>query len=190
MSRFKISVFFFVLCGFILTGCLPTKGTASPEDYMFLAQTSLEGAKVAAMIGRNEAIDDRNFAGCVASEVFVEALGSANKALGKSSMGDDFYIPAVSIDLSECMSFAPAPGPAPNEEVAQHVEAIASVALGAAIHYSRSLLQADCKKGVAVLGVVEYLMGLVKPIANEIALSDGKFEAPEVKVPLSSCSEK
>ena len=186
MSRIKFTVIFAVLAAFSLTACKPTKGTANPDDYFFLAQTALEGAKIGSMIGRNEAIKNSNFAGCVSAEVLGEAAGSAADALSKS-MGDDFVIPAVSIDLEDCMAFGGRPGPVDREAVAAYVESISGVALTAASHYASKLEAADCRKGKALNGAIEYLQGLVRPISDEISVTDGVFEAPEVRVSLSEC---
>lgn len=185
MSRFK---FLALVAAFSLTACKPGKGTASPDDYTFLISTALQGAEIASMIGRNEAIKSKNFAGCVTAEVFGESAKSVNDAFAKR-MGEDFVIPAVSIDLDDCMPLSKGPGPQSREEIAGYVEAFSGVALTAAQHYASKLLQTDCRKGTAALGAVAYLQGLVKPVASEIALPDGIFEASEVKVSLSECAE-
>jgi len=251
------------------TGCRPNKGTASPQDYFGLIQVAFQGGEIASMIGRNEAIKAKNFAGCVSADVLLAAFDSAGDALSAKTM-DNVVIPGFDLDLSECMAFrevpaeeapeadgdnasapasvvvaivapaeeapaeeapaeeapaeateeapaeeAPAEEPAAeepaaeepaaeepeeeassveevaagNEDAAAMVESIAGVAIIAAAHYAVKLKATDCKKGELALGVLGYLSGMVKPIADEIAEPDGKISIPAVPLDLSACSE-
>jgi hypothetical protein len=86
------------------TGCKPNKGTASPEDYFGLIQIAFQGGEIAAMIGRNEAIKAKSFAGCVSSETLIAAFDSAGDALNAKVL-DNVVIPGFDLDLSECMAF-------------------------------------------------------------------------------------
>lgn len=104
MSRIgKFTVSAALLLPLALGGCKPTKGTANPEDYFPLIQVALAGGETASMIGRNEALKAENFAGCVASEALISAFGSANEAIGGRLM-DKIVIPAVEVDVSECLA--------------------------------------------------------------------------------------
>lgn len=104
MSRFSIIVSSCVVSGALLTtGCKPNRGTASPEDYFSLIQIALQGGEIAAMIGRNEAIKDQNFAGCVASEVLIGAFDSAGDALS-ARVVDEVIIPGFEVDLQDCLA--------------------------------------------------------------------------------------
>lgn len=87
----------------LVGGCKPSRGTASPEDYYALIKLSLDGGKVAAMIGRNQAIEDKNFAGCVASDVLAMGLDSAEQVLS-GKMAEAPVIPGFDLDLSECLA--------------------------------------------------------------------------------------
>lgn len=211
MSRIgKFTVSAALLIPLALGGCKPTKGTANPEDYFPLIQVALAGGETAAMIGRNEAIKAENFPGCVASEALITSLGSANEVIGGRLM-DKIVIPAVEIDVSECLPFKDKADAAPveggeaapvegdetpveessslkgNPDAAMLVEAIAGITLAAVAHYAAKLQTTHCKKGTAALGAVNYVQGMVGPIADEIAEPDGKLSVPAVTIDLSEC---
>jgi len=216
MSRIgKFTVSAALLLPLALGGCKPTKGTANPEDYFPLIQVALAGGETAAMIGRNEALKAENFAGCVASEALISAFGSSNEVLAGRLM-DKIVIPAVDVDVSECLPLkdkadaAPAEGEeAPAEEAvpaegdetpaeessslkgnpdaAMLVETIAGITLAAVAHYAAKLQTSNCKKGTAALGAINYVQGMVGPIAEEIAEPDGKLSVPAVTIDLSEC---
>lgn len=76
-----------------------------------------------------------------------------------------------------------------NGDAAALVESIAGVAIIAGSHYATKLKAHDCKKGELALGVLGYLSGMVKPVADEIADPDGKVSIPAVTLDLSACSE-
>ena len=262
----KFTVSATLLIPLALGGCRPSKGTANPEDYFPLIQVALGGGETAAMIGRNEAIKAKNFAGCVASESLISGFDSANQVLA-AKLADKIVIPAVEIDVSECLALREAPseddavgesayGPvtintrvagyavvmAPEEEVsakeapstetapaeepkveeakaeepkaeepkaetapvkepeeevpsleghpdaAAMIETIAGITMAAVLHYAVKLQSANCKKGTAALGVLNYINGMIKPIADEIAEPDGIVSVPAVTIDLSECS--
>lgn len=185
----KIGILALVGAISMVAGCKPLKGSASPEDYTFLIHTALESAEIGAMIGRNAALDKGDFAGCVTAEVLGEAASGVKRSLSKR-MDDEFVVPALKVDLDECRQLGSAPAPAQNEKVAAYVEAFAGIALSGASHYASKLEPSDCKKSKAAQGAVAYLQALVKPIADEVAYTDGVFEVPEVKISLSECSEE
>jgi hypothetical protein len=109
MSRMaKSTILALLSTTLISTGCRPNKGTASPEDYFGLIQVTLQGGEVAAMIGRNEAIKSKNFAGCVASDVLTAAFDSAGDALNAKLTGT-VIIPGFDIDLGDCMALRETP---------------------------------------------------------------------------------
>ena len=109
MSRFgKIAASALIILPIALGGCRPQKGTANPEDYFPLIQVALAGGETAAMIGRNEAIRAKNFEGCVASESLVAAFDSANQILA-GRLSDQIVIPAVEIDVSDCLALRETP---------------------------------------------------------------------------------
>jgi cell pole-organizing protein PopZ len=109
----------------ISTGCRPNKGTASPEDYFGLIQVALQGGEVAAMIGRNEAIKSKNFAGCVASDVLTAAFDSAGDALSAKVTGT-VIIPGFDIDLGDCMALREAPAEEDTASVVTFSTAVAA----------------------------------------------------------------
>jgi len=156
---------------------------------MFLVATALESAEIGTMIGRNEAIQKRDFAGCVSAEVSLKALDSVGTALRRQD-GSSFVIPALSVNLEDCMAFYGRPRPQSQEQVAEYVEGFTGVALTAAEFYAQRLARVDCDRGYAVLGAISYLRGLVTPIAREISMSDGLFEVPETVVDLAVCRKE
>jgi hypothetical protein len=79
---------------------------------------AFQGGEIAAMIGRNEAIKAKNFAGCVSSETLIAAFDSAGDALNAKAL-DSVVIPGFDLDLSECMALREVPA----EEEAPATEA-------------------------------------------------------------------
>jgi len=76
-----------------------------------------------------------------------------------------------------------------NPEAAALVETIAGITIVAVLHYAAKLQSANCKKGTAALGAINYVNGMIKPIADEIADPDGKVSVPAVTIDLSQCAE-
>jgi hypothetical protein len=74
-------------------------------------------------------------------------------------------------------------------EAAALVEAIAGITIAAVLHYATKLQSANCKKGTAAIGAVNYVGGMIKPVADEIAEPDGKMPVPSVVIDLSGCKE-
>ena len=265
MSHFgKLAVGALIL-PFALGGCRPHKGTANPEDYFPLIQVALAGGETAAMIGRNEAIKAKSFGGCVAAESLVSAFDSSAQVLAGRLRGQ-IVIPAVDIDVSECLalrdaadvteegeenaslngpvvvviavagyrapvsdanpegldppseealpaSTAPSAEEAPAEEApaeeapaeeapaeeaptlkghpkaAMLVETLGGITIAAVLHYAIKLQAANCKKGTAAIGAINYVGGMIKPIADELADPDGVVSVPAVAIDLSECAE-
>lgn len=228
------------------TGCTPKKGTANPEDYFPLIQVALAGGETGAMIARNEFIEKKNWQGCVAGEALISGFDSAQQVLS-GRLQDKVVIPAVDIDVSECLALrdsgsgeaqavtmhtqvagyaAPEEEPAEedtseevteesaeesddddddmmeaaedvatasaavgNEDVAQIIETVAGITIAAVLHYATKLQTANCKKGTAALGALNYVNGMIKPVADEVADPDGKISVPAVTIDLSQCAD-
>lgn len=164
-------------------GCKPKKDTASPEDYFPLAIAGLEIGKTAAYIARNDFIEKKNFAGCVTSEVLAAAFDAGEQVLDKK-MIDKIVIPALDVDVSECMPFNPHE-PKSHEDIAQIFEAVTGAGVSVAMIYAKKLEITDCKKGKAVLGVLDWINKIIDPIAQEISKPDGVFSTPAVTLDLN-----
>jgi len=259
MSRIgKLTVTAALILPLGLGGCVPKKGTASPEDYFPLIQIALAGGETAAMIGHGEFIKTKNFGGCVAASTLITAFDAANQVLS-GKLQDKIVIPAVDIDVSDCLALRGTPaeagdenaslyrpiyvstmvagyGPAessteapaeeatteeaaaeeapaeeaaeetPAEEAAEEaaeevtelkgnpdaaalMEGIAGITVMAVLHYATKLKTANCKKGTAALGVLNYVNGMIKPVADEIAEPDGKISVPSMTIDLSECAD-
>lgn len=259
MAHFgKLSVSILLALPLVMGGCVPKKGTASPEDYFPLIQVAMAGGETAAMIGRNEAIKAKNFGGCVAAASLITGFDGATQVLAGRIQGL-IVIPAVEIDVSECLALREAAGdesasfhgpgvvitkvagdapeaaatPATEEkaveeaaaatpaeaeaapaeageragaeeldelaeevpefkgnpEAAALVEAIGGITLAAVLFYASKLQTVNCKKGTAALGAINYVNGMIKPVADEIAKPDGKVSVPAVTIDLSGCAE-
>lgn len=173
-----------VLCA-AATGCRPNRGTANPEDYFPLIQVAIEGGEIAAMIGRNEAISAKNFAGCVASDVVASALDAAGKALGGKIAGAP-VIPGFDVDLADCMPLK-AEQPAGAPDAAALVQGIVGVSLAVAKHYAEKIQAADCRRGTTAIAAVAFVEGMVGPIGDEIASPDGKLSVPATPIDLKAC---
>jgi hypothetical protein len=168
------------------TGCRPNRGTANPDDYYPLIQVAFEGGEVAAMIGRNEAIKAKDFAGCVASDVIASALDSAGQALA-GKLADAPVIPGFDLDLADCMAIR-ADNPTGDQDAAVLVQGIAGVSLAVAKHYAEKIKGADCRRGTAALAAVAYVGGTVAPITEEIANPDGKLSVKASVIDLKACA--
>lgn len=248
MSRIaKFTVAATLVLPLTLGGCVPKKGTASPEDYFPLIQVALAGGETGAMIARNEFIEKKNWKGCVAGEALISAFDSAQQVLS-GRLQNKIVIPAVDIDVSECLTLrntsgesaraiavytqvagyvAPeeaaeevepeateegteeateeaepeaeeevgddeaeaASAAAGNEDVAQIIETVAGITIAAVLHYATKLQASNCKKGTAALGALNYVNGMIKPVADEIAEPDGKVSVPAVTIDLSECAD-
>lgn len=69
------------------------------------------------------------------------------------------------------------------------VETIAGITIAAVLHYANKLKTVNCKKGTAAIGAVDYVAGMVTPVAEEIADPDGKMSIPAVTIDLSECAD-
>lgn len=273
MSRIgKFTVAASLVLPFVLGGCVPKKGTASPEDYFPLIQVALAGGETAAMIGHNEAIKAKNFGGCVAASTLITAFDGAGEILAGKLAGQ-IVIPGVDLDVSECLALRDAGGDAEageenasfsspvvittmvsgygppegeaaaeekpaeekpaegsaepaegaaeekpaaeaeekpaaeepgeveeaadavaaelkgNPDAAALVETAAGFTIAVVLYYATKLKATNCKKGTAALGAINYVNGMIKPIADEIAEPDGKVSIPSVAIDLSECAE-
>lgn len=199
-----------------VTGCLPGRGTANPEDYYGLIQRAIDGGRIAAMIARNEAIAKKDFNTCVASEVLAAALKSGRTAL-KGKISDQPVIPGFDLDLAECLELrasacgpeeAPAAEPTESAEteaapstppetkvettvmgvdVGVLVDTIVGVALTTVTHYATKLKETDCRKGAMAFAVIDFTDSMVDIIGDEITEPDGKVSVPAAEVDLSAC---
>lgn len=264
MSRIgKFTVAATLLLPLTLGGCGPKKGTANPEDYFPLIQVALAGGETAAMIGHGEFVKTKNFGGCVAASTLITAFDGANQVLS-GKLQDKIVIPAVDIDVSDCLALreapaaegddaeagdenaslyspvtvttmvagygpaesstappaeepssteppaeeapaeeAPAEEPAAEESAAEEapaelkgnpdaaalLESISGITMMAVLHYATKLKGANCKKGTAALGALNYINGMIKPVADEIAEPDGKISIPAMTIDLSECAD-
>jgi len=167
-------------------GCKPTKGTASPEDYFPLILVAMDSGKTAAMIGRNEFVKKKDFAGCVSMEALISGFDGAGDVLA-GKMADKVVIPGFELDLVECMALKGEDQPEGNANAAPIIEGVASVALSTAEFYANKLLSANCKKGTATLGAIAYIKGLIEPVMKQIAEPGAPLSIPAVTIDLSAC---
>ncbi len=172
-------------------GCKPSSGVKSPEDYLPYISMGLEAGATAALLGKNEAKAQSAFAACVTTGVLSSAFNTASDVvIGIST--ENPQIPAVDVDVSDCVEFAPHPvteGKEIGDDVQEIIDLWAAAALTNAKFYILKLKGQNCKgyeTGMAVLGYVE---GLVEPIVAEISEPDGKLSLPAVPVNLAACGE-
>jgi hypothetical protein len=132
------------------------------------------------MIGRNEAIKNDDFAGCVVSDVLGAGLDSVQDALKKNS-DTSIFVPGFEVDLSECMAIQDK-RPLGNDKIKSIVDNVAGLSLSMAKYYASQLLSAKCEKGVAIVGALAYLENLVPAISDEIANPDGKFKVEGLRI--------
>lgn len=187
MSRFAKFMSVATLVGLMAgsTGCRVKKETASPEDYYPLILIALDGGKTAAMIGRNEFINKKNFDGCVATEVLIAGFGSAQDVLS-GKMQDKVILPALELDLKECLDIR-GDTPQGHEDLVPLIEGVSDIALMTGEFYAKKLKATNCKKGVAALGAIAYIRGLVKPITDQIAKPGSMVSIPAVEITFDEC---
>jgi hypothetical protein len=177
---------FIAVVALMLSGCAPRRGTASPEDYYASAKLSLEGGRVAAMIGRNQSLAEKNFVGCVVGDVTAAALKSGQEAL-RGKLSESPVIPSFDLDLKDCMTLRGAETLPADDEVAALVESVVGVSLLAARHYAEKLKGVDCRKGAAVIAVVDYVSRVAEPLMAELTEPDGVVSVGAVEIDLASC---
>lgn len=187
MSRFSKFMSVIALVGLMAgsTGCKVKKETASPEDYWPLILIALDGGKTAAMIGRNEFIEKKNFGGCVATEVLISAFGSAQDVLS-GKMQDKVILPALELDLEECLKIK-GDTPQGHEDLVPLIEGVSDIALMTGEFYAKKLKRHDCKKGTAALGAIAYIRGLIKPITDTVAKPGSMISIPAVEITFDDC---
>jgi hypothetical protein len=176
----KLGTILLSVCLLGSLGCKPSRKTANPGDYELIVESALEAAQIAAMIGRNEAIKNDDFAGCVVSDVLGAGLDSVQDALKKNS-DTSIFVPGFEVDLSECMAIQDK-RPLGNDKIKSIVDNVAGLSLSMAKYYASQLLSAKCEKGVAIVGALAYLENLVPAISDEIANPDGKFKVEGLRI--------
>jgi len=82
----------------------------------------------------------------------------------------------------------PVPALTGSADVAALVETIGGMTMVVVLHYAVKLQSANCKKGTAALGAINYVNGMIKPIADEIADPDGIVSVPAVTIDLGECA--
>ena len=123
MSRMaKSTLLVTLLLPLALGGCVPKKGTTSPEDYYPLIQVALGVGQTAAAIGRDQSIQDGNFELCVVSDVLSAAFGSAGEVLGGNISGQP-VIPGIDLDLTDCLALWEKPAEEDSEEDSEEAPA-------------------------------------------------------------------
>lgn len=169
-------------------GCKPTGHVKSPEDYLPFVVMGLEAASTAAVFGQSEAKKKGAFGACVTTGVLGSAFSTAADAMIGVAQ-DSPEVPAVEVDVSACLEFAPDPstGKEVSEEVRVLVDSWAGSVLKTTLFYLERLQGTNCKGYQAGVSAVEYVEGVVDPIVNEIDSPDGKISIPAVPINLAAC---
>lgn len=174
----------------LMAGCKPNGSVKSPEDYLPYVSMALEAAGTAASIGQTEARTKGAFAACVTTGVLESALNTASDAV-VGSVTKNEQIPAVEVDVSVCLEFAPDPaeGKDVSEEVKALIDAWTDAVIKQASFFIDRLEGSNCKAyqgGTAAMIYVKQVMG---PIVEEISEPDGKLSLPAVPINLAACEE-
>lgn len=184
MRRLILPVFvlFLVACG-----SKQRTETSTPPDYLSIVTTSISGGAALAEIFSQQAIEAGNWQACVASEVISEASQSAASAL--ANYGNE--IPAVDVDVSECLALNS--GFEPGNEDDSLTEVIStlttSVLETAQLLVERELTDTDqCTTRAYVVGALQYVEGSARPIVEEVVSPDGILSIPSVEFDFSACS--
>lgn len=155
MKKAFIALGLFLSIVFVASGCRPSKGSLTAEEYLPLIIVSMQSGETAALITRNERIEAEDFQGCVAAEVAAASFEAARKSLSSRLKGS-IEFPELTVDLRACQDL-PRDEKALKERPAEVIEAVTTTTLDVAGFYASRLRMQDCPKGKAAEAALAYL---------------------------------
>ena len=173
-----------------LTGCLPTKGTLTPEDKLSVATMALEAGATLAELAKAQVLAAGSYPGCVVMEIVVATLSAASEATLGAAL-ETPVLPKVSVDLSDCKVLADK-WPEGSDAAAEvkgiydlYVVPVTSIVMDRIAKSSKI----KCRDAAIIEAAFSYSTQALGPILDEIANPDGKFEIPQIPLDLSKCTE-
>lgn len=192
MARFT-KILPLLACGaaVLVSGCKPSGNVKSPEDYIPFVAMALEGGATAALIGKSDAKAKGAFGACVATGVIGTAFSTAGDGLvGYATKNPQ--IPAVDVDVSDCLEFAPKEpdGKEIDDDLKALIDSWTASVLQTATFFLSKLETQNCKGYQAGLAAVAYVEAVKDPIIDEISNPDGSLSLPAVPINLAACGDE
>jgi len=170
----------FALLTALLAGC---GGTLK---YLPIIDASIEGAKGITQAGKTLTIGDKNVPGCYVTCALMTALDTTKGAVDGWLKGVDppGVIPAVDIDLAECVVLSGEPlKPVIKGEAQVLVTALVGGILPAIDAVIRAVLNSSdvsCEDRAVADGVLRYVQNVAPAVVQELVAPDGKMSVPEI----------
>lgn len=171
------------------TGCLPVKGTLSPEDKLSVATMALEAGATLSTLGRAQLMAAGSYPGCVVMEIVAATLTSASEAtLGGAIEAP--VLPSVDVDLSSCMRLTDKTpeGSDAAEEIKGIYDLYVRPVTDIVMDRIAKSTKIKCRDAAIIQAAFSYATVALDPILEEIANPDGKFEIPQIPLDLAECS--
>ncbi len=174
----------------VTTGCLPTKGTLTPQDKLSVATMALEAGATLARLGKAQVMAAGSYPGCVVMEIVSASLSSASEATLAGAL-KTHVLPSVDVDLSGCKLLADKK--TENSDGAQEVQKIYGLYVHPVLEIVSDRIEnskaISCRNRAIINASFSYADVALEPILEEIANPDGKFEIPQIPLDLSKCTD-
>lgn len=161
-------------------------GCGSTTQYLPIIDASIDGAKGVTQSGKAIALHKEDVAGCYITCALLTALDTAQGAVDGWLKGEDppGVIPAVDIDLSECISLIGHP-PEPILKGDARVIVTATVggilpAIDAVIRAILTASEVSCEERAVADAVLRYVQSVAPAVVDELSNPDGVLTVPEV----------
>jgi len=174
-----------------VTGCKHTPPSTSGNtaaDWWALLVTGLKSAESIAALAYMEGASDQNKPVCLVGGVGKTVLGSAAEVAEHRGL----VFPNVDADISLCLDI---PNPETedakkvNDQVLQIVVEIIGNALDLVRYYVKKLVETDCVGATIGVAAIDYVHGMLQPIADEIMHPNGQVQVAGVQIDLSPCND-
>jgi hypothetical protein len=161
-------------------------GCGGSIKYLPIIDASIEGATGITQAGKTLAINDKNVAACYVTCALLTALGTTKGAVDGWMKGENppGVIPAVDVDLAECVDLSGEPlKPIIKGEAQVLVTALIGGILPAIDAIIRAVLgssDVSCEDKAVADGVLRYVQNVAPAVVNELVAPDGKLSVPEI----------
>jgi hypothetical protein len=119
----------------------------------------------------------------------ISALQAAQEVVGKRVSGEVVF-PGLNVSLSDCMEFHDPDLVPADPNTAAMVEGLVGVGISMARSYAEKVKLVSCEQGAVVVASLDWLAGMTRPIADEVANPDGVLAVPSVTVELEECVDQ
>lgn len=166
-------------------------GCGGTTKYLPIVDASIEGAKGITSAGKALAVNDKNVPACYVTCALLTALNTSQGAVNGWLKGDNppGVIPAVDVDLSECLALSEKPiEPILKGDAQIIVTSLVGGILPAVDAVIRAVLGASevsCEDKAVADAVLRYVQNVAPAVVEELINPDGKLSVPEIT--LNSC---